>query len=702
MSFLTPLFLLGGLTLGLPVLFHLIRRSSKDQLPFSSLLFLQPTPPRVTRRNRLEHLLLLLLRGLVLLLLALAFARPFLPRGRLAPPTTPPRTRLLLLLDTSASMRRLGLWPTAVAKAEEVVRGVGPADQVALFTFDRLPHPLLSFNDGSALAPAARGQLVAQRLAQPTPGWAGTDLGTALTSAAELLAGKDTPKAATFQRRLVVISDLQEGSRLDGLQGYDWPRGVRIEFIRVHPLRPTNAGLQWAPDLETALPAGADARPRLRISNSPDAQHEQFRLQWEGAEAGDGLDVYVPPGQSRLVLAPKPPPGLSPESLILTGDDEPFDNRLYVLPPKPAELTVVYLGPESPADPAQPLYYLLRAFPPTRRQIVRVVTVPPTGTLAPATLAAARLVVVTAPAPEVPEAAVQSFLAKGGTVLLALQKGAATASLGRWLGLETLQATDVTPASYAMLAQIAFDHPLFAPFADPRYSDFTKIHFWKYRRLATNQLAEARVLARFDTGDAALTEVARGRGQILILAAGWQPAESQLALSSKFVPLLYAMLERGGGAEPPPQQYHVGDTVDLTPLLRAVAASQATVRMPDGRPVSLATVATTFTATDLPGIYTITSTQPPRRFVVNLDPAESRTAALPSDQLERLGLPLKPREVAVARRLAQERRQQDAELENRQKLWRWLIGMALVMVLAETSLAGWLTHRTTGPTEPAV
>ena len=41
-------------------------------------MFLAPTPPRLTRRSRLDNILLLLLRASALALLALAFARPFL------------------------------------------------------------------------------------------------------------------------------------------------------------------------------------------------------------------------------------------------------------------------------------------------------------------------------------------------------------------------------------------------------------------------------------------------------------------------------------------------------------------------------------------------------------------------------------------------------------------------------------------------
>ncbi len=74
MSLLAPLYFLGALAVTLPILFHLIRRQPKGQVEFSSLMFLRPTPPRLTRRSRLDNWPLLLIRALALTLLALAFA----------------------------------------------------------------------------------------------------------------------------------------------------------------------------------------------------------------------------------------------------------------------------------------------------------------------------------------------------------------------------------------------------------------------------------------------------------------------------------------------------------------------------------------------------------------------------------------------------------------------------------------------------
>ena len=126
MNFLAPLFLLGNLAIAAPIVFHLIRRTTREVTPFSTLMFLQPTPPRVTRRSRLENLWLLLLRCAVLGLLALGFARPFLQReADSSAPAAGAGKRTVLLVDTSASTRRDGLWDeakTAERRNEQSVR----------------------------------------------------------------------------------------------------------------------------------------------------------------------------------------------------------------------------------------------------------------------------------------------------------------------------------------------------------------------------------------------------------------------------------------------------------------------------------------------------------------------------------------------------------------------------------------------------
>src|SRR5436190_18706204 len=121
MNFLAPLFLFGATAVIAPIIFHLIRRTTKEVTPFSTLMFLKASPPRVTRRSRLENFWLLLLRCLVLALLALGFARPFVLSE--VNPSTPAATgakRTVILVDTSASMRRETLWKDAQEKVESL------------------------------------------------------------------------------------------------------------------------------------------------------------------------------------------------------------------------------------------------------------------------------------------------------------------------------------------------------------------------------------------------------------------------------------------------------------------------------------------------------------------------------------------------------------------------------------------------------
>ncbi len=106
MSFLAPLYIAGLLAVSLPIVFHLIRRTPRGQVPFSSLMFLSPSPPRITRRSRLNNIVLLILRGLALALLAFAFARPLLRDAASLEITDQPSRRVAILLDRSASMRR--------------------------------------------------------------------------------------------------------------------------------------------------------------------------------------------------------------------------------------------------------------------------------------------------------------------------------------------------------------------------------------------------------------------------------------------------------------------------------------------------------------------------------------------------------------------------------------------------------------------
>jgi hypothetical protein len=239
-----------------------------------------------------------------------------------------------------------------------------------------------------------------------------------------------------------------------------------------------------------------------------------------------------------------------------------------------------------------------------------------------------------------------------------------------------------------MFGEIDFRHPLFAALADPLYSDFTQIHVWKYRRLDAAAIPGARVLARFDRGDPAVVEIPVGAGRLLALLTGWNPADSQLAVSTKFVPLVHSLLDLAGGPSEEAAQAFVGD-----PLPLSAAGPAPTVRLPDGATITLPAGTAAFSATTQPGIYELGAGPRVRRVAVNVAPAESRTEPLPADELERYGAPAARPPPDPARSAERAALLRGTEAENRQKLWRWLLGAALAVLLLESALAGWTTRR---------
>ncbi|MCY2963673.1 MAG: BatA domain-containing protein, partial [Planctomycetota bacterium] len=268
MSLLFPLFLAGLGALGLPLLFHLVRRTPRGRQEFSSLMFLAPTPPRLTRRSRLDQILLLLLRLAALALLTLAFARPFLRESASLALTDLPGRRVAILIDTSASMRRAGLWQQAVQAAGRELDSLNPQDDVALYTFDDRLRTILGFDENGPVP--GKPDLIRQRLKELSPTWGGTDLGGALTSVAADLDASGDVQQTPLEPQIVLIGDLQKGSRLDSLESFEWPQRVKVVLRQLQPAATTNAYAHILVD-ESAAPAEA---VRVRVVNSANAKTE--------------------------------------------------------------------------------------------------------------------------------------------------------------------------------------------------------------------------------------------------------------------------------------------------------------------------------------------------------------------------------------------------------------------------------------------
>ncbi len=163
MSFLTPLFFWSGL-LAIPiVLLYMLRLRRQERLVSSTWLWQRLVRDREANApwQKLRRNLLLLVQLLILALLVLALARPYLPAGRLA------NGSVVVLLDASASMQATDVAPNRFAVAQQIVRqmidDLGGGDQMTLILVGRTPQVLVSATADpaqlrQALTDAAPGQ----------------------------------------------------------------------------------------------------------------------------------------------------------------------------------------------------------------------------------------------------------------------------------------------------------------------------------------------------------------------------------------------------------------------------------------------------------------------------------------------------------------------------------------------------------------
>jgi len=117
MGLFAPWFLAGLAGVALPLYLHLLKRHKRPPKPVPSLMLYESRVVSSTKHKRLDHILLLSLRLLLLALLILAFANPFINRNAAALASN---RLVLLVIDNSFSMRA----GTRLADAKDAAIGV--------------------------------------------------------------------------------------------------------------------------------------------------------------------------------------------------------------------------------------------------------------------------------------------------------------------------------------------------------------------------------------------------------------------------------------------------------------------------------------------------------------------------------------------------------------------------------------------------
>lgn len=673
-SFLVPAFLAGLLALAVPIVIHLSRRQTRDPVPFPSLMFLEAEPKKTDEKRRIHRWPLFLLRSLALLLLVLAFARPFVDRedAALNVPTTGDR-EVVVLVDRSYSMGLGDRWGDALARANEVVDGLAGGDRGTIVFFDaRAETATESTTDRNVLRSALRAAEPGERTTRYAP---------ALRFGARLLASSPMPR-----HELVVISDFQRGGwDVDGGEtaSLRLPAGTLVTPIPVSAGEvPANVAVADAEFERTTVEGRERVTVAARLAASADAAAitVPVTLEIDGRPVETRQVALDGSASGRADFSPVtlPPSGAARGTLRIPDDGLAADNAFHFVLSADQRLGVVIV--EGPGAAAGSSYFLERALDVGGAPGFRV-SVRRGGDLRAADLAGTAVVILNqaaVPAGETGER-LKRFVEQGGGLISVLGDNVP----GDWSGVlpNVPAAVDRTAQGGVTLGYVDTGHPVFEAFAGPRTGDFGAAHIYRYRPLPSGSFP--RVLARFGDGGAALAERPVGSGRLLVwsttLDAGW----NDLALQPVFLPFLHQMVKYAAGHTPPRSWLTVSDPFDVRGLLPPGATAgvllgpsgEATPIAP-GAPIELAAT----------GFHELRETRGGpvlASLAVNVDPTESELSAFDPEEMRTALLAA----VDGSPRTAESLGLTLAERERQQSAWWYLIVAAFVFLVAETLLS---------------
>lgn len=700
MGFLVPAFLGALVALALPLWLHLRRRNRRTPVRFPSLQFLRALPIQVTRRRRVADLPLLLLRALAVAAVVLAFARPVVRPGAGVAAGASARD-VVLLVDRSLSMGTPGTWARTRDSARAVVARLAAGDRIAVVAFD---------DAAEVVAPLAPDRDAARRaLDALAPRPRGTAMAGAVRAARALLEPA-LGGGVGARREVVLVSDLQ-GTGARGVEGVSLPAEVTWRAIATGPAAVRN---RWVGGVRTrrarpdgrsllavqarvramATPGRGVARERLTATllvNGRSAASAPVELA-AGADAAVAFPAVAVPEEPVLVQVALPP------------DDLPGDDTVRAVVPRDLAVPVTLLS----AAPDEETAFLRQALAQVDGPRLRVerqtrLGAPPQDAAGPPPVVLAWDLF--------PDAdAMAAWRAQGaGFVLLAGPRVGARRGAGSPWPVVMQGMADRTADRGGHLAGWRAEHPLFAPFREVPQA-LGEPRAWRYPRLDATPGAE--VLARFDDGLPAIVrepapteapaavaparEAPRGArtptNARYVVAIPLDAARGEWPLHPAFVPLVQQLAHEASGAAG-------GGDARLTGARWRIpeGVPDPVVRAPGGVLLRPGTVQDGVTGGGIPladaGVYQLFAERaagiPVQQLAVNVPEGESRLEALPPAAVQpgvNAGGERTAAGDTAARATAAPSASPEA-WERGQNGWRWLLLLAVLLLLGETVMA---------------
>ena len=693
MNFLNPLLLFAGLTVIAPILLHLVRKEEARKVPFSSLMFITRMPKKSWRKQKLRHLLLLMLRITAVILLALAFARPYFT-WKVSPPIQTLQARsLVILLDNSFSMRFADRFEKAKNQALQLVSGLTGGDSAQIVVFSNTSQVLNS--------PQTERGTVQALIRGLQPSYRSTNYAQALKLANQLLGS-----AANEAREIHWISDFQQTGWNDAQQDFTLDQGVKVQPYDVTETEVGNAAVSQVQVSEIRTAENSLLKVRVRVSefglkapapaalnleiNGKRLQEKQVALERDGLQEVEFQPFNQPPGVSkgRVELAYTDPLSL----------DNVFN---FVLTPHKAK-KLLMLGESRGRNSL----YLSKALAGSLDSPFTV-DVQDIGSSSAFDLSPYAAVLLNN-APTIPAqwaSSLYEFLNNGGgLIFLAGARVNPNSLKGPIEKILPVHVTDTYKADVSrkelFIAEIQKQHPIFSVFEAVHYSYLLGTPFSGYLQCTPHETS--RVLARLEDGNPLLVEDSVGKGRSLFFSSSLNMDWNDLPLKSIFLPFCQQLVKYSVNFEENRSAFSVGEAIpfsQLNPLLDrllnkissgAESFSQSwKVQHPSGAKTELNDrdlLQSPFFTLEEPGFYQTTVRNLNNWVAANVDPDESdlrkvdpqRILSAIRQDIKRPQSPHHLLQTSGDERLAR---------EAQQHMWWFLSLLALAILFVESFLA---------------
>jgi hypothetical protein len=361
LSFTTPAMWAGAVLAALPVAAHLLNRYARARRVFPSLWLLQQSVAHQARIARLRRWILLALRCLFVAAVAAAFARPVWHHSRREALAAARGNAVVLLLDTSASMRvtRAGVPLIDIAKSEggrilsDLRRGTDVASLVLVDASARAVFDELSPN-----LPALQAELQRQTATEQR-----ADIAAGLRLAGQLLSQFRGP------RRLVVLSDGQAvswHSLLESRPKALLPVDTDVTVIDLQPPAARNVSIQ-IPRHDPSQPlVGQTVSLSAQLHNHTDQQRQVRVTAQADQQSLPPVQVTLEPGQRRDVSFETTWDRVGHHEIVFQADHDDFDvdDQCYWVAHTRPGIPVAVVSDDDPARLGSASHYLALALAP--------------------------------------------------------------------------------------------------------------------------------------------------------------------------------------------------------------------------------------------------------------------------------------------------------------------------------------------------